>query len=530
VTATATTPSSNDPSAAGVAPSGLAALPIGAAAKATTQILVIDDERTMRESCVNVLTLEGYDVTSCARGDDAQQLLRRRSFDIVITDLYMTPIDGMALLRTALEAHPRTLVIVMTGNPSVDSSIEALRAGAWDYLPKPFSAAHLQVLVGRAAHTVLVSRETAPTAKKTPVTTPAGSSVAILGSTPVFRKVIELARRVAPTDASVFITGESGCGKELVARFIHQHSRRASRPFVAVNCAALPELLLESEMFGHRKGAFTGAVRDKPGLFETANGGTLFLDELIEMPKSSQSKLLRVIQDGVVRRVGSEETDAVVNVRIIAATNGDPKEATKRGDLREDLFYRLCVVPVHLPPLRERPEDIPLLADHFLTTFWSKRRDSDAVQPEFTESALHALCAHPWRGNVRELQNVIEHVAVLAEPGATLRAEDLPLRDDPHTSTDASRAALVESVMGESYHPARERVIAQFETHYLHWLIARAGGNMSEAARIAGVDRTTLYRLMERHGLQRQPNAGLTMERATPRTAEQPVEARETTP
>lgn len=528
MTATIPTTTSNDPGAARADEPARATLPVGAAAKAGTHILVIDDERTMRESCVNVLSLEGYEVTSCGRGDEAQQLLRRRAFDIVITDLYMTPVDGMALLRTALEAHPRTLVIVMTGNPSVDSSIEALREGAWDYLPKPFSAAHLQVLVGRAAHTVLVGRETAPAEKRiTPAPTGPGG-VAILGSTPVFRKVIELARRVAPTDASVFITGESGCGKELVARFIHQHSRRASRPFVAVNCAALPELLLESEMFGHRKGAFTGAVRDKPGLFETANGGTLFLDELIEMPKSSQSKLLRVIQDGVVRRVGSEETDAVVNVRIIAATNGDPKEATKRGDLREDLFYRLCVVPVHLPALRERVEDIPLLADHFLATFWAKRRDGGTQPPEFTESALNALCAHPWRGNVRELQNVIEHVAVLAEPGATLRADDIPLRDDPHTSTEASRAALVESVMGESYHPARERVISQFETHYLHWLIARAGGNMSEAARIAGVDRTTLYRLMERHGLQRQPHAGLTVDRATPRSGEYLVESAET--
>jgi DNA-binding NtrC family response regulator len=277
-------------------------------------------------------------------------------------------------------------------------------------------------------------------------------------------------------------------------------------------------------MFGHRKGAFTGADRDKPGLLETANGGTLFLDELIEMPKSSQSKLLRVIQDGVVRRVGSEETDAVVNVRIIAATNGDPKEATARGDMREDLFYRLCVVPIHVPPLRERIDDIPVLADYFLTAFWNKRPDRREARPELTESALQALCAHPWRGNVRELQNVIEHVAVLAEPGAALRGEDLPLRDDPHVSTHASRTALVESVMEESYHPARDRVIAQFETQYLHWLIARAGGNMSEAARIAGVDRTTLYRLMERHGLQRQSNAGLTTERATPRTATSIVE------
>ncbi len=507
---------------------GFATLPVNAGGKAKTRILVVDDDRTMRESCVNVLSLEGYDVTSCSRGDEAAQLLRRRAFDIVLVDLYMTPVDGMSLLKTVLDARPATLVIVMTGNPSVDSSLEALRAGAWDYLPKPFSASHLQVLVGRAAHTVLVARETAtydetensdaPLSREATAPAATENHLAILGSTPSFRKVIELARRVAPTDASVFITGESGSGKELIARFIHQHSRRATRPIVAVNCAALPELLLESEMFGHRKGAFTGAVRDKPGLFETANGGTLFLDELIEMPKSSQSKLLRVIQDGVVRRVGSEETDAIVNVRIIAATNGDPKEATERGELREDLFYRLCVVPIHVPPLRERPEDIPLLADHFLTAFWLKRQDRRAALPELTESAMRALCEHPWRGNVRELQNVIEHVAVLAEPGAALRAEDLPLRDEPHANTNASRVALVESVMGESYHPARDRVIAQFETQYLHWLIARAGGNMSEAARIAGVDRTTLYRLMERHGLQRQSNAGLTTERATPRT------------
>ena len=537
MTVSHTTPITNDAHHAASAEhdsarqAGFAGLPVAASAKAKTHILVIDDERTMRESCVNVLSLEGYDVTSCGRGDEAAALLRRRAFDIVLCDLYMTPIDGMSLLKTALEARPSTLVIVMTGNPSVDSSIEALREGAWDYLPKPFSAAHLQVLVGRAAHTVLVARESAPAEE--PESAPAsatGGSLAILGSTPSFRKVIELARRVAPTDASVFITGESGSGKELIARFIHHHSRRASRPFVAVNCAALPELLLESEMFGHRKGSFTGAVRDKPGLFETANGGTLFLDELVEMPKSSQSKLLRVIQDGVVRRVGSEETDAVVNVRIIAATNGDPKDATVRGQLREDLFYRLCVVPIHVPPLRERPEDIPLLADHFLASFWSKRPDRRAAQPELTESALRALCSHPWRGNVRELQNVIEHVAVLAEPGSALRAEDLPLRDEPHPSTNASREALVASVMGESYHPARERVISQFETQYLHWLIARAGGNMSEAARIAGVDRTTLYRLMERHGLQRQPNAGLTTERATPRMPTDIIETGETTP
>src|SRR5438034_2231665 len=272
----------------------------------------------------------------------------------------MSQVDGLTLLRAALAANPDTIVIVMTGNPSVESSIEALRQGAWDYLPKPFTAQHLQIAIGRAVHTVLVGQETREQEAVLERQPAAGDRVTLLGTSTAFRAAIELARKVAPTDASVFVTGESGAGKELIAQFIHQHSRRSSRPFVAVNCAALPEALLESEMFGHRKGAFTGAVRDKAGLLEAANGGTLFLDELIEMSKPIQAKLLRVIQDGVVRRVGSETTDAVVNVRFIAATNRDPEEAVQTGCLREDLYFRLRVVPIHVPPLRQRPEDIPV--------------------------------------------------------------------------------------------------------------------------------------------------------------------------
>src|SRR5213080_4718497 len=254
--------------------------------------------------------------------------------------------------------------------------------------------------------------------------------VPLIGVSPAFRRATDLARRVASTDASVFITGESGVGKEQIAQFIHNHSRRSSRPLVAINCAALPEALLESEMFGHVKGAFTGAVRDKPGLLEMANGGTLFLDELIEMSKPIQAKLLRAIQDGIVRRVGSETTDAVVNVRFIAATNGDAEAALKAGDLREDLYYRLRVVPIHVPPLRERPEDIPLLAEYFLSTYWVRHRGEGTPFPKLAAAALRALCIHPWRGNVRELQNVIEHVAVVAEPGSDVRVEGLNLRRD----------------------------------------------------------------------------------------------------
>ncbi len=488
--------------------SGLASLmPISPEARGTVQVCVVEDEDTLRESCANILRMEGYAVTVCGRGQEAQELLRRRGFDVVVVALRMPQVDGLSLLRTALETRPDTLVIVMTGHPTLESSLEALRQGAWDYLPKPFTAAHLQVLVGRAAHAVLVARESK--AQQELAAEPAeGDGPALLGTAPGFRRAMDLARRVAATDASVFITGESGSGKELVAQFIHQHSRRSSRPFVAVNCAALPEPLLESEMFGHRKGAFTGAVRDKPGLLETANGGTLFLDELVEMPKAIQAKLLRVIQDGVVRRLGSENTDAVVNVRFVAATNGDPEAAIASGALREDLYYRLRVVPIQLPPLRERPEDIPLLADHFLRTFWKRHRSGTA--PNLSKGALQALCGNPWRGNVREFQNVIEHVAVLAEPGSEIAAEQLQLDEQPAASYGPNPASLVATLLEESYHVARERVIAQFETQYLNWLVIRSGGNMSKAARIAGVDRTTLYRVMERLGLQRTPKGART--------------------
>src|SRR5438477_3741482 len=490
-----------------------ALLAIGPEAKARVRILVVDDEHTLRESCAAVLRHEGYDVTVGSRGQDALELLKRRAFDVVLVDLYMSQVDGLALLRAALGTNHDTIVIVITGTPSVESSVEALRQGAFDYLPKPFPASHLQVLIGRAVHTLLVARETREQQETLDRAQVQSDKLTLLGTAPAFRRAIELARKVAPTDASVFITGESGSGKEMIAQFIHHHSRRSSRPFIAINCAALPEGLLESEMFGHRKGAFTGAVRDKPGLLEAAHGGTLFLDELVEMPKSIQAKLLRVIQDGVVRRVGSETTDAVVNVRFIAATNGDPEAAVKSGDMREDLYYRLRVVPINVPALRERPEDIPLLADYFLSTYWVRHRRKSETPPKLSDAAIRALCSHAWRGNVRELQNVIEHVAVLTEPGTVIRPDELPLTAEPQSPVNANAASLISTMLQESYHGAREQVIAQFEMQYLTWLLSRAGGNMSNAARIAGVDRTTLYRLMERHGLQRSPNAAWVVER-----------------
>ena len=472
-------------------------------ARSSIAILVIDDERTLRESCKTVLDAEGYRVEACGSGEEALNLVKRRRFDIVMVDLYMTEVSGMELLRAILEAVPETIVIVMTGNPSVASNIEALRAGAWDYLPKPFSATHLQILVGRAAHTVTVARESAgrPRGREA-----AAEGPALIGSAPAFQRAVDVAKRVAATDASVFITGESGVGKEMIAQLIHQLSRRSARPLVAINCAALPEGLLESEMFGHVKGAFTGAVKDKVGLLETASGGTFLLDELIDMPKSVQAKLLRVIQDGVVRRVGSSTTSGVVNVRFISASNRDPEQALRDGTLREDLYYRLRVVPIHVPPLRERPSDIKLLAEHFLRNYWARHRDADLAPPSFTDEALDSLCTRPWPGNVRELQNVIEHAVVMLEPGRGIEPGDIPLGGESSAAAtpEAAEDLVTPDLMGQSYHSARDLVIAQFERRYLTWLVSRAGGNMSKAARLAGVDRTTLYRLMERHGLQRE--------------------------
>jgi transcriptional regulator with PAS, ATPase and Fis domain len=286
----------------------------------------------------------------------------------------------------------------------------------------------------------------------------------------------------------------------VIAQFIHQHSRRVKKPLVPINCAALPEPLLESEMFGHRKGAFTGADRDKPGLLETANGGTLFLDEITEMSLPLQAKLLRAVQDGVVRRVGAETAGDPVDVRFISATNRDPQEAVERGVLRGDLFYRLRVVPISLPPLRTRLDDIPMLANHFLGVFWHRHRQMPDRAPRLSDGTIEYLRSLPWRGNVRELQNVIEHVAVLVEPDQVIEPSDIPVYSDAEVAPERSPAPQLDG----PFHDVKDRVIAQFERDYLTRLVARAAGNMSKAARQANIDRTTLYRLMEKHGLQRE--------------------------
>lgn len=471
--------------------------------KSGISILVVDDDRPLCEGCAGLLEAEGYTVAHVGRGELAVDLLGRRPFDIVFVDLYMTPVSGTEVLAAALAANRSTIVVVMTGNPSVGSSMDALRRGAWDYLPKPFAPSHMQVLAGRAACAILAGRR-ANDSTRSVVQSGAGIQLALLGSAPAFQEAVDLARRVAATDATVMITGESGTGKEVIAQFIHSNSRRASRALVPVNCAALPEPLLESEMFGHRKGAFTGADRHKPGLLEMANASTLFLDELTEMSHPLQSKLLRVLQDGVVRRVGSETQDAVVDVRFISATNRDPEDAVGSGVLREDLYYRLGVVTIHLPPLRERVEDVPVLASHFLDIYWRRHRRAGEAVPLLTDEATDFLCGRPWPGNVRELQNFIEHLAVLCEPGQRITQSDFPVCHRPSGPRRLEASEIPAELMSENFYTARELLVSRFEKEYLARLVSRSGRNMSKAARLASIDRTTLYRLLEKHGTRNQ--------------------------
>jgi len=401
--------------------------------------------------------------------------------------------DGMELLREVRQLDPQALVIMITGFATVDSSIEAIRAGAYDYIPKPFTATQLQILVGRAANQIRLARDNERLRGEL---RERYSLENIIGVSEAMQRVFALVLRVASTDASVFISGESGTGKELIARSIHQYSPRAEQPFVAVNCAAFPENLLESELFGHEKGAFTGALTQKRGLMEAASGGTFFLDEICEMDLELQAKLLRVLQERKIRRVGGE-VEIPIDIRVIAATNRDPEEAVEEGVLRRDLYFRLNVVPIRVPPLRARREDIPFLAEHFLRRYAEKYGRDGATPLRLSPDAMRALMAHSWPGNVRELQNLMERIVSLAVPGQEITAADLPEKLSS-LGTPASPAVDID----QPFHEAKEKAIEAFERAYLEALLARHGGNISEAARHAGIDRKTIHRMLKKYDLQ----------------------------
>jgi DNA-binding NtrC family response regulator len=474
---------------------------LDAEARSGIRIYVVDDEPSILESCESVLLGEGYSCEVERRAENALHTVRSQAFDIVLIDQNMPNVHGLDLLAEVRKRNPDALPIVMTGHATAESSVHAIQAGAWDYMAKPFTATQLLVLVGRAAHTLVRTRKVSTPTEKKGVLVERG--MPILGISKSMREAVAKALKVAPTNASVFITGESGTGKELFAQYIHRESRRARRAFVAVNCAALPGELLESEMFGHKRGAFTGAIRDKAGLLEVADQGTFFLDELAEMPIPLQAKLLRVLQDGVLRRVGSEKDDAVVDVRFLSATNRDPESALEDGLLRHDLYYRLRVVPIHIPALRDRPEDIPVLMRHFIEHFWRRHQLPGQDAPRLAKETRERLVGYDWPGNVRELQNVIENLVVLSDPDEEIQPDRLSILGSK--SDISSSIAGLPSIDGNMpFHDAKHEIVDRFEREYLSQLVARTEGNMSEAARQAGIDRTTLYRLMDKHNLARE--------------------------
>ncbi|NWF72122.1 MAG: sigma-54-dependent Fis family transcriptional regulator [Nitrospirae bacterium] len=381
------------------------------------KILVVDDERGLREVLSIMLKRAGYAVIEASDGEEAMGHINKEIFDLVITDLRMPKADGMEVLKAVKSSSPETVVLVVTAFATADSAVDAMKQGAYDYLTKPFQVDEVQLIIRNAlekrrlsAENILLKREMASQS----------SFAQLVGQSESMQKVFDVVRQVADAKSNVLICGESGTGKELVARAIHYNSVRSSMPFVAVNCSAVPETLLESELFGHMKGSFTGAMANKAGLFEVANGGTIFLDEIGDTTPAIQVKLLRVIQEREFRRVGGNQ-DVKVDVRVVAATNRDLEKAVADGSFREDLYYRLDVIPIRLPPLRLRTGDIPILANHFLGKF---SQESGKPVPVLTSGAMQVLLSHEWRGNVRELENLIERVVTFSS-GAPVSDEDI---------------------------------------------------------------------------------------------------------
>ncbi len=438
------------------------------------KVLVVDDQKNMRATTALVLRDAGYAVVEAEDGAAAIQRVAAEPFDVVLTDVRMGTVDGMEVLRATLEAAPATQVIVMTAYGTIESAVEAIRRGAYDYLAKPFQEDELLLRIAKAVERRRLLGE---------VSLLAGEFRAryglehIVGRSAPIRELLERVRRVAPTDSTVLISGESGTGKELVARALHAGSRRSQKPFVPVNCAAITETLLESELFGHARGAFTGATRARRGLFEEASGGTLFIDEITETAPGFQAKLLRALQEGEVRRVG-ESMPVRVDVRVIASTNREIKQAVAERRFREDLYYRLAVVPLRVPPLRERREDVPLLVEHFLEAHARRTGVRKKLDPE----ALARLETYSWPGNVRELENLVEQAAALSQ-GPVITPVDMPF-DTPGLEQPPP------GTLAEAVEEAERRAITA--------AVARCQGDLGEAARHLGVSSTTLWRRMKR--------------------------------
>ncbi len=461
------------------------------------RILVVDDQRNLRVTTALLLKAEGYEVFEAGSGEEALELLSSKGVDLLLTDLKMEPMDGLTLLKRAMEVVPRLQVIMMTAFGSIETAVEAMRLGAYDYVTKPFKEGELRYRVERALERAKLLSAVDMFAGE--FNQRHGLS-ALVGRSPAMRELTTRLLRVAQSDATVLIQGESGTGKELVSRALHAHSRRSGRPFVPVNCAAISETLLESELFGHAKGAFTGAVKSRRGLFEEADGGTLFIDEVTETSPAFQSKLLRTLQDGEVRRVG-ESTALRVDVRIVAATNRDIETEVQEKRFRQDLYYRLNVVTLRVPPLRERLEDVQALAEHFL-----ERANARSPRPKrLSQAAVAHLMGYTFPGNVRELENLVEQAAALAE-NEELGPEDFPLRTQARVLRLVESAAPVESAASGDGNGARSPTLAEAveeaERRAIIQALERNGTDLARVADELQVSSTTLWRKMKRLNLR----------------------------
>ena len=456
---------------------------------AEARVLVVDDEQSMRELLGIMLRQVGYDVTQADGGEAAIQTLKSTdAFDLVITDLRMRKVDGLAVLRAAKEHSPHTVVLVVTAFASTETAVEAMKLGAYDYVTKPFKLDELKLTIANALERKRLQDENRELKRQ--LRTERGFD-SFVGKSRRMLEVFETIRKTADSGSTVMITGESGTGKELVARAVHQESSRRSAPFISVNCGAIPETLMESELFGHVKGAFTGAVQSTEGLFLAADGGTLFLDEITEIAHSVQVKLLRAIQEREIRRVG-DTRDVKVDVRLIAASNRDLVKAVADGVLREDLYYRLNVIPIHLPPLRDRTEDIALLVAHFIGRIATDVGKTIAgISPE----ALAVLERYHWPGNIRELENVIERAIVLGS-GEQITAASLP----PHLAQPAERGAFPVEIPAGGMD--LEELLAAVESRYIRLALDRAGGLQVRAAELLRLSFRQFRYKIQKHGLR----------------------------
>lgn len=455
------------------------------------KILIIEDNATLREGVAQVVKRMGHEPLGAPGGRQGLEIFKTQEPDLIISDLKMDGMDGMEVLRAVRELQPDALVMIMTAFGSIERAVDAMKEGAFDFIPKPFPPDLLRTKISKALEVReqrLRSERLSQENEMLRADAQASYAMDIVGRSEAMQRIFNMVRKIAATDSTVYIHGESGTGKELIAHAIHKHSHRGQGPFIKVNCSALAESLLESELFGHEKGAFTGAIKRKLGRFELADGGTLFLDEIGDISATTQLKLLRVLQERQIERVGGEET-VKVDVRVVTATNKDLKAEVEAGRFREDLFYRLHIIPLDLPPLRERREDVPLLIDHFVQKL-AKRTRSQVEG--LSQDALQLLMRYPWPGNVRELENVIEHAMVFAE-GDKIQAQDLPPIVSGRHQDDLLQI------------PDGDRALPDILDALEHQLILRAfkkaKGVKTETARLLGIKPSALYYKLEKYSI-----------------------------